>query len=145
MNTKLMQDQQVRRYFTFLLSLSFFMLFISMLFCRIVTHNAKFTAQGICEAVTARALTDTDVIFDEEKMRSGREILAKTGIRPALETQLLPPLEDFQKKTSARALTVVLPVCLVLPSASLLFLYQRDSLSDVLRRGQARDYASGAE
>ncbi len=141
MNTKLMQDQQVRRYFTFLLSLSFFMLFISMLFCRIVTHDAKFmllhhdesiaaslTAQGISEAVTTRALTDTDVILDEEKMRSGREILAKTGIRPALETQLLPPLEDFQKKTSARALTVVLPVCLVLPSASLLFLYQRDSL-----------------
>lgn len=115
MNTKLMQDQQVRRYFIFLLSLSFFMLFISMLFCRIVTHDAKFmllhhdesiaaslTAQGISEAVTARALTDTDVIFDMEKMRSGREILAKTGIRPALETQLLPPLEDFQKKTSAR-------------------------------------------
>ncbi|MDE6364520.1 MAG: HAMP domain-containing histidine kinase [Lachnospiraceae bacterium] len=141
MDTRLMQDQQVRRHFIFLLSLSFFLLIAAMIFCRGAAHDARamllhhdesiaasLTAQGISEVVIARALTDSCVILGDEKMEAGADILRKIGIRPALETQFLPPLLHFQQNTGIRALALVLPACIVLLGASLLFLYKRDSL-----------------
>ena len=105
MYSNLMQDQQVRRYSIILFSLSLFLVAASILFCGSVTNDVKamllhhdetvaasLTAQGIPDTVIAKAFTDTNVIYDADKMQKGTDILSKIGIRPALEIQFLPQL-----------------------------------------------------
>ncbi len=141
MNAKLIHDQQVRRYLIFLLSLSLFLFIAAMLFCSHVTRDAKkmllhhdetiaasLSAQGIPDAVIAQAITDTDVRLDAKAIQAGADVLAKMGIRPELETQFLPQLRHFEKNAVICALALVLLVCAVLLSASLLFLSKRNSL-----------------
>lgn len=143
MDTRLMQDQQVRRYFLFLSALSLFLLLAAMLLCRGAAQEAKtmllrhdtsiaasLSAQGVPEIVIARALTDTSVSFGGtgSQMQAGERLLAKIGVRPALETQFLPQLQYFQINTGRRALTLVFPACLVLLGASLRFFLKRDAL-----------------
>ncbi len=143
MDTRLMQDQQVRRYFLFLSALSLFLLLAAMLLCRGAAQEAKtmllrhdtsiaasLSAQGVPEIVIARALTDTSVSFGGtgSQMQAGERLLAKIGVRPALETQFLPQLQNFQINTGRRALTLVLPACLILLGASLRFFLKRDAL-----------------
>ena len=99
MDTRLMQDQQVRRYFLFLSALSPFLLLAAMLLCRGTAQEAKtmllrhdtsiaasLSAQGVPEIVIARALTDTSVSFGGtgSQMQAGERLLAKIGVRPAL-------------------------------------------------------------
>jgi len=79
--------------------------------------------QGISENIIAKALTSTD----EEHAHKGLELLQKIGIRPALETQFLPHLQDFQRHAIYAALTVLFPICLLL-GVSLLFLSHRENL-----------------
>lgn len=137
----LMQDQQIRRYYLFLLSLSFFLLSIALLFCNQLTNSAKtmllqhdeaitasLIAQGIPETIIARALTETDVTFNKTITQSTTALLEKIGIRPTPENQFLPHLYHFRQVSIRSALAINILFCLLLLSVSLLFLYRRTSL-----------------
>lgn len=136
-----MQDQQVRRYYLFLLLLSLFLAVSSILFCNSVTDNAKtmllrhdeaiassLMAQEIPEIVIARALTQAEDLSNKEAVQDGAEFLRKIGIRPALENQFLPHLHQFQQVSMRGALAINLVFCLLLLGVSLFFLYKRDAL-----------------
>lgn len=134
---RFMQDKAVRMYCMLLILLSLLLLTGALFFCFYMTGNAKtmllthdetiassLASQGISDAVIARALTAPDAARNGE----GVLLLLKTGIRPSLETQLLPSLHHFQKRAICTALAIFLPVCLLLASVSLLFLSRRDRL-----------------
>lgn len=136
-----MQDQQIRRYYLFLLLLSFFLVISTTLFCDSATDNAKtmllrhdeaiassLIAQGIPETIIARALTQTEDFSHKEAVQTGTALLRKIGIRPALENQFLPHVHQFQKTSIRVGLTINLSFCLLLLGISLFFLYRRDSL-----------------
>ncbi|MDE7321200.1 MAG: HAMP domain-containing histidine kinase [Lachnospiraceae bacterium] len=136
-----MQDQQVRQYYTFLLSLSLFLFVTAIILCGNLTSSAKtmllqhdetiaasLAAQGVPETIIATALTDTSVIFDAWKMKTGAELLRKIGIRPELENQFFPQLYRFRRDALCRVLSVILLVCLSLLGGSLLFLHRRNTL-----------------
>lgn len=132
-----MQDRQIRRYYMFLLSFSLLLLFTAVIFCQSLTHSAKtmllshdeavassLIEQGIPENVIAKALTDKNMRHTQE----GADLLQKLGIRPALETQLLPHLHSFYKSVQYWTLSATVLLSLLLLGASLLFLYKRDQL-----------------
>lgn len=134
--SSLMQDRQFRRYFTFLLSFCLLLFMITILFAHTLTNSAKslllshdeaiassLIQQGIAENVIAKALTGNGDVTQE-----GADFLVKIGLRPALETKLLPQLYHFYKFTLCSSFAVMLPVCLLLITVSLLFLHRREQL-----------------
>lgn len=143
MDTRLMQDQQVRRYFLFLSALSLFLLLAAMLLCRGAAQEAKtmllrhdtsiaasLSAQGVPEIVIARALTDTSVSFGGtgSQMQAGERLLAKIGVRPALVdtvSSTAPELSNKyrQARPDAGASSLSHP-----PWRSLRFFLKRDAL-----------------
>lgn len=133
----MMQDRAVRRYCTFLLLFSLVLTIAAALFCSVLTNSAKtmllshdeavassLIGQGISEDVIAGALTAADTVRTQEGFR----LLQKTGIRPDLDVRFLPQLHIFQRSAICSALVVVLPLCLLLLGASLLFLHKREHL-----------------
>lgn len=132
-----MQDRQIRRYYTFLLTFCLLLLMAAVLFCGQLTNSAKtmllshdeavassLLNQGVSETVIANALTGKDVPHTQE----GTSLLLKLGIRSSLDAQFLPHLAAFQKRAWYSALTALLPICLLLLGISLLFLHKRDRL-----------------
>ena len=132
-----MRERQFRRYFIFLLFFCFLLFTITILSCRCLTLSAKnmllshdeatassLLAQGVPETVVAAAFTEADTAHTQ----AGADLLLKIGIRPALETKFMPQLHHFQKSIQTALLAVILPVCLLLLSASLFFLYNREKI-----------------
>ena len=133
----LMQDRQIRRYYSFLLAFCLLLLMTAVLFCGQLTDSAKtmllshdeavassLLGQGVSETVIAKALTNKDTNPTQEST----DLLLKLGIRSSLDTQFLPHLAVFQKHAYYSALTALLPICLLLLGLSLLFLHKRDRL-----------------
>lgn len=133
----IMQDQQIRRYYNFLISFSFLLFITTMLFCNGLTNSAKtmllshdeavassLLDQGVPATVIAKALTGKDTNHTWE----GANLLLKLGIRSSLDAQFLPHLAVFQKHAWHSALAALLPICLLLLGMSLLFLHKRDRL-----------------
>ena len=152
--SSLMQDRQFRRYFTFLFFFCFLLIAAAILLSYSMTNAAKtmlfdhdqsvassLLTQGVPESVIATALTET-----APDTKEGADLLLKIGIRPALETKLLPPLRLFQMKAGYSSMTAILPICLLLLGVSLLFLLKREQLyihaSSVIDRYTANDYSS---
>ncbi|MDE5699636.1 MAG: HAMP domain-containing histidine kinase [Lachnospiraceae bacterium] len=134
---RFMQDKSIRRYCAFLSGHIFVLLTAAVLFCCCMTDSAKtmllshdeavassLIEQGVSENIIAKALTATDTV----RSHKGFALLQKMGIRPALETQFLPHLHDFQKHAIFSALAVVLPICLLLLGGSLLFFHHRENV-----------------
>lgn len=130
-------DRSIRRYCTFLLSLSLILLSAALIFCCCMTSSAKMMLlshdesiasslmeQGISETIIAKALTASNTVHTH----NGLALLHKIGIRPALETQFLPHLHSFQKHAICLAFAVLLPICFLLLGVSLLFPYHRENL-----------------
>ncbi len=134
------QDRTIRRYYTFLCLFSVILVTAALLFCLYMTRSAKtmllshdeavassLVEQGVSEHVIARALTATgraDVVCSQK----GHALLQKIGIRPALETQFLPHLHNFQKRSVCSALTVIVPLAVLLPGVGFLFFAHREAL-----------------
>lgn len=134
---RFMQDKSIRRYCAFLSGHIFVLLTAAVLFCCCMTGSAKtmllshdeavassLIEQGVSENIIAKALTATDTV----RSHKGFALLQKMGIRPALETQFLPHLHAFQKHAIFSALTVVLPICLLLLGGSLLLFHHRENV-----------------
>ncbi len=132
-----MQDRQIRRYYTFLLTFCLLLLMTAILFCGQLTDSAKtmllshdeavassLLGQGVPETVIAKALTNKDT----NPTQGGTDLLLKLGIRSSLATQFLPHLAGFQKHAYHSALIALIPICLLLLGISLLFLHKRDRL-----------------
>lgn len=151
--SSLMQDRQFRRYYAFLLFFCLLLIATTILFSYSMTNAARtmllnhdksvassLLTQGVPESVIATALTDTS-----PDTKEGADFLLKIGVRPALETKLLPPIHRFQIKASFSAIAVILPICLLLLGVSLLFLLKREQLyiraSSVIDRYTASDYS----
>ena len=133
----LMQDRQIRKYYTFLLTFCFLLLMTAALFCRQLTDSAKsmllshdeavassLIDQGVPENIIAKALTDDEA----GQTQTGADLLEKLGIVPSLDTQFLPHLHSFRNHAWYSTLTALLPICLLLLGMSLLFLHKRDKL-----------------
>lgn len=133
-------DKTIKRYYTLLCLFSVILVTTALMFCLCMTRSAKtmllshdeaiassLIEQGISENVIARALTASghaDTICSPK----GFELLQKIGIRPALETQLLPHLHVFQKHSVCSALIVFLPLAILLPGVGFLFFSHREAL-----------------
>ena len=139
-NWSLIQDKTARRYCIFLISFSVILLTAAILFCSYMTHAAKnmllshdetiassLLEQGVSEAAAARALTAA-AHSDTAHSVQGLALLQKIGVRPDLETQFLPDLHTFQKHAVCSVLGILIPFCLLLSGASLLFLSAREKL-----------------
>ncbi|MDE6387752.1 MAG: HAMP domain-containing histidine kinase [Lachnospiraceae bacterium] len=135
--SSLMQDRQFRRYFTFLLSFCLLLFIITILFAHTLTNSAKsmllshdeaiassLIKQGVSENVIAQALTGNNDAHTQE----GADFLMKIGLHPTLETKFLPHLHHFHRRILASSCAVILPVCLLLIVASLLFMHRREQL-----------------
>ncbi|MBD5503613.1 MAG: HAMP domain-containing histidine kinase [Lachnospiraceae bacterium] len=133
----LMQDRQIRKYYTFLLTFCLLLLMTATLFCRQLTDSAKtmllshdkavassLIEQGVPENIIAKALTDDEA----GQAQTGADLLEKLGIVPSLDAQFLPHLHSFRNHAWYLSLAALLPICLLLLSMSLLFLHKRDKL-----------------
>lgn len=139
-NLDFIRDKTIRRYYTFLCLFSVILVITALLYCLHMTRSAKtmllshdeaiassLAEQGISENVIARALTASGRA-DAVCSQKGFELLQKIGIRPALETQLLPHLHNFQKRSVCSALIAFLPPAILLPSVGFLFFAHRETL-----------------
>lgn len=150
-----MQDRQFRIYFCFLTAFCLLLILFTLLFSLGLTGSAKtmllshdetiassLIEQGVSKQVIAKALTAQDTAAGQESA----DFLLKIGIRPSLETRLLPQLSLFQKKAVVTGLFVILPVCLVLLCAAFLFLRERQLLylyaGSIIEHYIANDYQS---
>ncbi|MDE7258352.1 MAG: hypothetical protein K2N77_03815, partial [Lachnospiraceae bacterium] len=115
----LMQDRQIRRYYSFLLAFCLLLLMTAAFFCGQLTNSAKtmllshdeavassLLGQGVPETVIAKALTNKDTNPTQE----GTDLLLKLGIRSSLDTQFLPHLAVFRNHAWYSTLTALLPI-----------------------------------